>query len=199
MLRFANVLGTDIVTPISHDLRRRILPCIFGFDPLVQFVEEDDVVRALEHVTANRIPGVYNVAGEGKLPWSEVATIGGAYLLPLPPFRPRALRRAADPARPAAVPARDGGTGPLRAGRGHLPAGGDGVRVPLHQRRRRGELRPGQQPAAGHRVGASRSTGTSARSSSSSATPRPSCGRRRRLRVHASAMATAAASGFADS
>ena len=57
VLRFANVLGTDIITPISYDLRRRLLPCIAGFDPLVQFVEEDDVVRALEHVTRHRIPG----------------------------------------------------------------------------------------------------------------------------------------------
>lgn len=91
VLRFANVLGTDIITPISHNLRRRLLPCIAGFDPLVQFVEEDDVVRALEYVTANRIPGVFNVAGTGKIPWSEVASIGGAYLVPLSPFRPRAL------------------------------------------------------------------------------------------------------------
>lgn len=89
VLRFANVLGTDIVTPVSENLRRRLLPCVAGFDPLVQFVEEDDVVRALEYVTKNRIPGVYNVAGAGKLPWSEVASISGAYLLPLPPFRPR--------------------------------------------------------------------------------------------------------------
>jgi UDP-glucose 4-epimerase len=91
VLRFANVLGTDIITPISHNLRRRLLPCIAGFDPLVQFIEEDDVVRALEYVTGHRIPGVFNVAGEGKLPWSEVASIGGGFLLPLPPFRPRAF------------------------------------------------------------------------------------------------------------
>jgi UDP-glucose 4-epimerase len=41
---------------------------------------------------------VFNVAGAGKLPWSEVASIGGARLLPLSPFRPQAfaapLRRA---------------------------------------------------------------------------------------------------------
>ena len=91
VLRFANVLGTDIVTPISTNLRKRVLPCILGFDPLVQFIEEDDVVRSLEHVTRNRIPGVFNVAGAGKLPWSEVATIGGARLLPLPPLNPRAF------------------------------------------------------------------------------------------------------------
>ncbi len=89
VLRFANVLGTDIVTPISQNLRRRLLPCIAGFDPLVQFIEEDDVVRALEYVTRNRIPGVFNVAGAGKLPWSEVASISGAFLVPLSPFRPR--------------------------------------------------------------------------------------------------------------
>jgi len=98
VLRFANVLGTDIITPISHNLRRRLLPNIAGFDPLVQFVEEDDVVRALKYVTEHRIPGVFNVAGRGKLPWSEVASIGGAFLLPLPPFKPRTfvapLRRA---------------------------------------------------------------------------------------------------------
>jgi len=91
VLRFANVLGTDIITPISYNLRRRRLPCIAGFDPLVQFVEEDDVVRALEYVTAHSIAGVYNVAGAGKLPWSEVASICGAYLVPLPPIRPRAF------------------------------------------------------------------------------------------------------------
>ncbi len=98
LLRFAHVLGSDIVTPISANLRRRILPAVFGFDPLLQFVEEDDVVRSLEHVTRYRISGVYNVAGAGKLPWSEVATIGGAFLLPFPPLRPRTwaapLRRA---------------------------------------------------------------------------------------------------------
>jgi len=89
VLRFANVLGTDIVTPVSYNLRRRRLPCIAGFDPLVQFVEEDDVVRSLEYVTGRRIPGVFNVAGAGKLPWSEVASLCNAYLLPLPPIKPR--------------------------------------------------------------------------------------------------------------
>ena len=84
VLRFANVLGTDIITPISHNLRRRLLPCIAGFDPLVQFIEEDDVVRALEYVTGHRIPGVFNVAGAGKLPWSEVASIGGGFCCPCP-------------------------------------------------------------------------------------------------------------------
>ncbi len=85
VLRFANVLGTDIITPISTNLSRPICPSIAGYDPLVQFVEEDDVVRCLEHVTRQRIPGLYNVAGTGKLPWSEVTDICGTRLLPISP------------------------------------------------------------------------------------------------------------------
>jgi UDP-glucose 4-epimerase len=86
LLRFANVLGTDIVTAISTNLSKRLCPSVAGFDPLVQFVEEDDVVRALEHVTRRRVPGIYNVAGAGKLPWSEVAALCSTRLLALPPY-----------------------------------------------------------------------------------------------------------------
>jgi len=89
VLRFANVLGTDIVTPISANLSRPLCPQVAGFDPLVQFVEEDDVVRCLEHVTRHRVPGLYNVAGEGRVPWGEVAEICGTRLLPLPPVGTR--------------------------------------------------------------------------------------------------------------
>ena len=85
VLRFANVLGTDIVTPISTNLSRPVCPAVAGYDPLLQFVEEDDVTRCLEHVTRHRVPGLYNVAGSGKLPWSEVAAICGTRLLPLSP------------------------------------------------------------------------------------------------------------------
>jgi UDP-glucose 4-epimerase len=86
VLRFANVLGTHLTTPISRNLSRPVCPAIFGFDPLVQFVEEDDVVRALLHVTREGIPGLYNVAGDGRLPWSEVASICGTRLVPLSPY-----------------------------------------------------------------------------------------------------------------
>lgn len=86
LLRFANVLGTDIVTPISKMLDRGIAPAIVGYDPLVQFVEEDDVVRSLHFAFDRQLQGVYNVAGDGRIPWSEVASISGARLVPfLPP------------------------------------------------------------------------------------------------------------------
>jgi UDP-glucose 4-epimerase len=85
LLRFSNVLGEDIVTPISKALSLPLVPAVFGYDPRVQFVHEVDVVRAIMFVLAHDLGGIFNVAGDGLLPWSEVAAICGKRLAPLPP------------------------------------------------------------------------------------------------------------------
>ena len=85
ILRCANVLGAGIATPISRALSLPAVPCIFGFDPLLQFVEETDVVAALEFARRSGLSGVYNVAGEGRIPWSEITAMMGRPPLPLPP------------------------------------------------------------------------------------------------------------------
>jgi UDP-glucose 4-epimerase len=85
LLRFANVLGNEIETPFAEALRRPLVPEILGFDPRVQFVHEDDVVGALMYATDHDVPGVYNVAGDGNLPWSEVCAIVGKRRVALPP------------------------------------------------------------------------------------------------------------------
>lgn len=86
VLRFANVLGASIVTPISRNLARGIFPVVAGFDPQIQFVDEDDVIRCFELVVREQVRGWFNVAGDGRLPWSEVSRIAGAWRLPLPPY-----------------------------------------------------------------------------------------------------------------
>jgi UDP-glucose 4-epimerase len=86
LLRFANVLGTDIITPISKALSLPAVPSVFGFDPLIQFCEEDDVIRALEFAMRANLAGIYNVAGDGRLPWSEVVHLAGKHLAPMPPL-----------------------------------------------------------------------------------------------------------------
>jgi UDP-glucose 4-epimerase len=86
LLRFSNVLGQDIVTPITKVLDLPLVPCVFGFDPRVQFVHELDVVRAIMFVLDHDLGGIFNVAGDGLLPWSEVAAICAKRLAPLPPL-----------------------------------------------------------------------------------------------------------------
>jgi UDP-glucose 4-epimerase len=85
VLRMANVLGDEIVTPLSAALNLRLVPTIAGFDPQMQFVAEDDVVRSVEFVVHNQLAGAYNVAGSGRLPWSEILAITGRRPLFLPP------------------------------------------------------------------------------------------------------------------
>jgi UDP-glucose 4-epimerase len=87
MLRFANVLGPDIETAHSRLLSLPAVPMILGFDPRYQFVHEDDVVRALAHVTQLDLPGIFNVAADGVLALTEVAgLLGKPYLPVLPPW-----------------------------------------------------------------------------------------------------------------
>lgn len=93
MLRVANVLGPDIVTPISKALQLPLVPAVFGFDPRLQFVHEDDVVRALLFAFQHRLAGTYNVAGDGLLPWSEVVGICGKRRSYLPPVGSGMLSR----------------------------------------------------------------------------------------------------------
>jgi UDP-glucose 4-epimerase len=86
LLRFSNVLGPDMVTPLTRALELPLVPSLFGFDPRFQFVHEDDVVRSILFVLGHRLPGIYNVAGDGLLPWSEVAHLCGKRTFPLLPY-----------------------------------------------------------------------------------------------------------------
>jgi UDP-glucose 4-epimerase len=86
LLRFANVLGDDIETPYTTALKLPVVPEIFGFDPRIQFVHEDDVVGALMYATTHSAPGVFNVGGDGNMPWSEVCAIVGKRRVALPPI-----------------------------------------------------------------------------------------------------------------
>jgi UDP-glucose 4-epimerase len=87
ILRFANVLGPDVKTSHIKLFSLPVVPMILGFDPRYQFVHEDDVFHALEHAVKHRVPGVYNVAGDGVLALSEVAgLLGKPYAPLLPPW-----------------------------------------------------------------------------------------------------------------
>jgi UDP-glucose 4-epimerase len=86
LLRFSNVLGPGLETPISRALTLPVVPSVWGFDPRFQFVHEDDVIRSIMYVLDRHLPGIYNVAGDGLLPWTEVARIAGKKTFPIPPI-----------------------------------------------------------------------------------------------------------------
>jgi UDP-glucose 4-epimerase len=85
MLRFANVLGPDVETSHRALFSLPAVPIILGFDPRYQFVHEDDVVAALDHVLHAELPGIFNVAADGVLALSEVIDLLGKRIVPLLP------------------------------------------------------------------------------------------------------------------
>ncbi|MDQ2700323.1 MAG: NAD-dependent epimerase/dehydratase family protein [Actinomycetota bacterium] len=87
VLRFTNVLGAEVDTSLVRFFSLPMVPMIAGFDPRYQFVDEVDVVHALEHVTIRDLPGVFNVAGDGVLTLSETISLLGKRPLPvIPPW-----------------------------------------------------------------------------------------------------------------
>jgi UDP-glucose 4-epimerase len=96
--RFANVLGPDVHTAHRRLFELPVVPMILGFDPRYQFVHEDDVVNALKHAALHDLPGVFNIAGDGVLAFTEVTSLLGKQFVPiLPPWgtglAAQALRR----------------------------------------------------------------------------------------------------------
>jgi UDP-glucose 4-epimerase len=85
--RFANVLGPDVQTAHTRLFDLPVIPMILGFDPRYQFVHEDDVVNALKHAALHDLPGIFNIAGDGVLAFTEVCSLLGKQFLPvLPPW-----------------------------------------------------------------------------------------------------------------
>jgi UDP-glucose 4-epimerase len=87
ILRFANVLGPTVRTAHARLFSLPLVPMILGFDPRYQFVHEDDVVAALDHVVQEDVRGIYNVAADGVLALTEVVgLLGKTYAPILPPW-----------------------------------------------------------------------------------------------------------------
>jgi UDP-glucose 4-epimerase len=86
VLRFAGHLGAGVRSPFADYLALPVLPTMAGFDPRLQFVHIDDVVRALRLASSGEHPGVYNVAGAGSLTLSQLARRLGRATVPLPRF-----------------------------------------------------------------------------------------------------------------
>ncbi|MCU0691837.1 MAG: NAD-dependent epimerase/dehydratase family protein [Polyangiaceae bacterium] len=95
VLRPTNVVGPNICNAMSSLLREPRLPVLLGFDPMVQFVYESDLVEAIRAVAFSSPTGVFNVAGADGMPWSTAVRLAGAKSLPIPSSLASTLLRLA--------------------------------------------------------------------------------------------------------
>ncbi|MFE7244558.1 NAD-dependent epimerase/dehydratase family protein [Streptomyces sp. NPDC057580] len=88
VLRFANILGPDADSPLADYLALPVLPTVFGYDPRLQFVHEDDVIDVLriasyEPRRGTLNSGTFNIAGDGVLLLSQCARRLGRPTMPV--------------------------------------------------------------------------------------------------------------------
>jgi UDP-glucose 4-epimerase len=85
VLRPCWIVGPTVWDAVTRYLARPVVPTLLGYDPLFQFVHEDDVLHAFLQATLEGRPGVYNVVGKGVLPLSTLLRSAGKTVLPIPP------------------------------------------------------------------------------------------------------------------
>lgn len=83
ILRVCNVLGPTINSYKTRYLQRSVVTTMLGFDPLIQFVHEEDVKNVMQLLVDEDHPGIFNLAGDGVLPLSRVIDICGKFNLKL--------------------------------------------------------------------------------------------------------------------
>jgi UDP-glucose 4-epimerase len=84
VLRLCYTLGRTGHGTLSEFLRGPRIPYVLGFDPLFQFMHEQDVVTAICLTLEKRIRGVYNVAGPQPVPLTTIIRAVGRSAIPLP-------------------------------------------------------------------------------------------------------------------
>jgi UDP-glucose 4-epimerase len=86
ILRFCYTLGPAGSGTLAGFLKGRAVPMILGFDPLFQFMHEEDAVSAVLLAVEQRLRGIYNVCGPQPMPLSLVAREAHRPVVPLPEF-----------------------------------------------------------------------------------------------------------------
>jgi UDP-glucose 4-epimerase len=85
ILRCCLVIGPHAVGSVPVLMfKPPVMIGVAGFDPRMQFVHEYDLIRVIETFLNQKKGGIFNVAGEGDLRYSEVAKLARKKLLRLP-------------------------------------------------------------------------------------------------------------------
>ncbi len=84
ILRSCPVIGPNAANAVVTAMFTPVMIRIAGYDPPIQFVHEDDLAKIIMLFLSQRKAGIFNVAGEGEVQYSEVAKLCGKRLVALP-------------------------------------------------------------------------------------------------------------------
>ncbi len=83
VLRPVHVLGPTCQTAIAQYLRLLPVPTVLGFDPMLQFIHEEDLLDAVLLSLETELQGAFNVTGPGAVPLQTAIREVGSPQLPV--------------------------------------------------------------------------------------------------------------------
>jgi nucleoside-diphosphate-sugar epimerase len=84
VLRMCYTLGPSVSGTLATFLKAQRVPMVLGFDPLYQFMHEDDAADAICLSLEKQLRGVFNVAGPQPMPLSNLIRAAGRTPVPVP-------------------------------------------------------------------------------------------------------------------
>ena len=84
ILRPVNTIGYSVHSTIGRYLQLDYVPTILGFNPMTQFIHEDDVAEAIALALDVGTRGVFNVVGPGAVPLKVAIRESGRTPVPVP-------------------------------------------------------------------------------------------------------------------
>ncbi len=83
-LRLCAIMGPTVKNFLTSYFASPVILTILGFDPLFQFVHEEDVIDIFRVVVEDDYPGIFNIVGRGVLPFSTILKLSGKIGIPIP-------------------------------------------------------------------------------------------------------------------
>ena len=83
-LRPSWIMGPSFDSSVTRRFESARVVTLLGYDPLLQFLHEEDWLDAVELALERDVPGALNLAGDGVLPLSTLLRLAGKRSLPLP-------------------------------------------------------------------------------------------------------------------
>jgi UDP-glucose 4-epimerase len=84
ILRACTILGSSISNFKTNFLQQPVVTTVLGFDPLIQFVHESDLLRAFLMVIERDASGIFNIVGDGVMPLSRAIRMAKRSTVPVP-------------------------------------------------------------------------------------------------------------------
>ncbi|RJP17683.1 MAG: NAD-dependent epimerase/dehydratase family protein [Candidatus Abyssobacteria bacterium SURF_5] len=84
VLRHSSIIGPTVDNCWTHYLSMPVCPTVLGYNPLIQFISEDDVIDAFKLAVDEDFHGVFNIVGQRIIPLSMILKLANKKSVPMP-------------------------------------------------------------------------------------------------------------------